>query len=326
MRRRRPGLTLIELVVVVSIIGLLIALLLPAVQSSREAARRTMCANQLRQVDEAVLRHATVEGVLPSLYNGSFLPQPRTAVDEFHFHSWRSGILPMIEQSAAYSSLNLELPSTTPPNQTGLNVQVALFLCPSTSNHNVNVPGILEWNDGKIPVKPVGTAARSDYEAVGGVQLSRQTRSSLDLSIHQLGAWGEPTYDVATGAALRYRKARLADVVDGLSNTMLIGERAGRPDLYRKGEPPYPYPYSDPNKGSDHHQAAWGISTHFLWIVYWEAQPVNFTNSTGIFSFHPGGANVALGDGSVRFLTESTAPAILKALATRAGSEVVGLD
>jgi prepilin-type N-terminal cleavage/methylation domain-containing protein len=326
MRRRRPGLTLIEFLIVVSIIGLLLALLVPAVQSSREAARRTMCANQLRQIDEAVLRHATVGGMLPSLYNGSFLPRPRAAVDEFHFHSWRSAILPLIEQSATYSSLNLELPSTTPPNQTGLNVQVAAFLCPSTSNDNVNVPDILEWNDGKIPAKPVGTAARSDYEAVGGVSVPMRLGTDPDLTpVTQYGAWGEPTYDLATGAALRYRKARLADVVDGMSHTLLIAERAGRPDFYRKGEPADPYPYSGPTKGPDYHQAAWGISTHFAWLVYPEWQPVNYTNSTGSFSFHPG-ANVALGDGSVRFLTESTAPAILKALATRAGAEVVGLD
>jgi prepilin-type N-terminal cleavage/methylation domain-containing protein/prepilin-type processing-associated H-X9-DG protein len=326
MRRRRPGLTLIELVVVVMIIGLLLALLVPAVQSSREAARKTICLNNLREIDAAVLHHATVEQVLPSLYNGSFLPQPRHGVDEFHFHSWRSAILPLIEQSSVSASLNFALPATTPSNQTGLNVSIAVFLCPSTNNTNTTVPDILEWNDGKFPVKPVGTAARSDYEIVGGVRVLPQTKSSIDLSNIRIGAWGEPTYDVATGLALRYRKARLADVTDGLSHTLLIAERAGRPDLYRKGEPADPFPYKDPKQAPDYHQAAWGISTHFLWLVYGYDQPVNFTNSTGIFSFHPGGANIALGDGSVRFLTDSTAPAILKALATRSGSEVVDLD
>jgi prepilin-type N-terminal cleavage/methylation domain-containing protein/prepilin-type processing-associated H-X9-DG protein len=322
----RPGLTLIELVVVVMIIGLVLALLVPAVQSSRESARRTICLNDLRGIDAAVLQHATDGHALPSLYNGSFLPRPRTAIDEFHFHSWRSAILPLIEQASVFAALNFALPATTPANQTGLNVAIGVFVCPSTSNTNPMVPDVKEWNDGAFPVTSVGTAARSDYEAVGGVQVSPQTNSSADLSIVRFGAWGEPTYNVATGQALRYREARLADVTDGLSHTLLIAERSGRPDLYRRGEPAYPYPYPDPMHSSDHHQAAWGISTHFWWIVHHDQQPVNQTNSTGTFSFHPGGANVALGDGSVRFLTESTAPAILKALATRAGSELFDLD
>lgn len=327
MQRRRPGLTLIELVVVVMIIGLLLALLVPAVQSSREAARRTVCRNNLRGIDAAVLQFEGGEHALPSLYNGSFLPMPRSATDEFHFHSWRTPTLPLIEQSSVYASLNLALPATTPANQTGVNVAIGVFLCPSTRNADPTFPDVLEWNDGVFPpVRSVGTAARADYEAVGGVRVSPQTKSSLDLSILRFGAWGEPRYDVATGQALGYRKARLADVTDGLSQTLLIAERAGRPDLYRRGDPVYPYPYTDPMHASDHHQAAWAISTHFLWLVAWREQTVNETNSTGIFSFHPGGANVALGDGSVRFLTDSTAPAILKALATRAGSEVVDFD
>jgi prepilin-type N-terminal cleavage/methylation domain-containing protein/prepilin-type processing-associated H-X9-DG protein len=323
MRRRRPGFTLIEAIVVLAIIGLLLALLVPAIQSSREAARRAICLNNLREIDAAVIHHATTSQTLPSLYNGTFLPQPRHGVDEFHFHSWRTAILPMIEQSSTFAALNFALPASTPANQTGLNVAIGVFLCPSTSNYNPKVLDVLEWNDGQFPMKSIGTAARSDYEAVGGVQVVPQIKSSSDLSVVRFGPWGEPTYDVANGAALRYRKARLADVTDGLSHTLLIAERAGRPDLYIRGEPVYPYPYTNPNRSTDHHQAAWGLSTHFWWLVCHADQSVNQTNSTGIFSFHPGGANIAFGDGSVRFLTDTTAPAILKALATRSGSEVV---
>src|SRR5439155_1757408 len=135
-------------------------------------------------------------------------------------------------------------------------------------------------------------------------------RTSADLSIIQFGAWGEPTYDTATGASVRYRTARLSDVTDGLSNTILVGERAGRPDLYERGKPVDPYPYRNPGLGMDHHQAAWGVSTHFLWTVFPKDRPVNETNVTGIFAFHPGGANVLLADGSVRFLKDSTAPVV----------------
>jgi len=324
--RGRSGFTLIEVLVVVTVIGLLVALLLPAVQASRESARRATCQAHLHQIGLAVQSHEAAHQALPALYNGEFLPQPRTALDEFHFHSWRTMILPQVEQSSVFASLNLAAPATVPANQTGLNVGLALFLCPSTRRPRPTVPDIFEWNDGAIPVVKVGTAARSDYEAVGGVQVERQTGSSADLSIVRFGAWGEPTYDKANGHALRYRKARLADVTDGLSNTILVGERAGRPDLYRRGKPVDPYPYSKPGEGTDHHQAAWALSTHFWWIVFWKDQPVNATNGTGIFSFHPGGANVALADGSVRFLKDSTTPAVLTGLATRSGSEAVATE
>ncbi len=330
MYRRRSGLSLIETLVVVTIIGVLVALLLPAVQFSREAARKTVCQNNLHQVTAAVLLHESANQVLPSLYNGSFLPQPRSAFDEFNFHSWRTAILPQLEQSSVFASLNIALPTTTMDNQTALNVSLAVFLCPSTSNSNPTVPGVLEWNNGKIPVKVIGTAARSDYEIIGGVHvLTRQTlpETSLEMRGVRFGVWGEPTYNIATNASLRYRKAHLADVTDGLSNTLLIGERAGRPDYYARGEPPDPYPYRDPAAhGQGDGQAAWAISTHFLWTLYYSKQSVNDTNSVGIYSFHPGGANASFADGSVRFLKDTTSPAVLTAIGTRAGAEIVSGD
>lgn len=324
--RDRPGLTLIEILVVVSIVGLLAALLLPAVQSGRESARRATCQNNLHQIGLALHSHEAAHQFLPSLYNGKFLPQPRTAIDEFHFHSWRTALLPQIERSDLFAQLNINAPATVAANQTAINVRISTFVCPSSNNPNQTVPDILGWNDGAIPTAKVGTAARSDYEVAGGVQVARQTGMSYDLSIHEFGGWGEPTYNTSNGSSVRYRKARLADITDGLSSTILVGERAGRPDIYRKGEPVNPYPYRDPMRGSDHHQAAWAISTHFVLTILWHEQLVNEGNGAGFYSFHPGGANVALADGSVRFLKETTAPAILKALVTRAGSEVANPD
>ncbi len=328
MQRGRSGVTLIETLVAVVIIGVLAALLLPAIQSSREAARRVACQSNLRQAAQAVLSHESAHRVLPSLYNGTFLPRPRSDVDEFNFHSWRTAILPQVEQSSLFSSFNIALPTTTSENQTAVNVSLAVFLCPSTSTSNGTVPGILEWNSGKIPFKIIGTAARSDYEVIGGVYVSPQQRSSgLDLRGVRFGVWGEPTYNPTTGASIGYRKALLADVTDGLSNTLLIGERAGRPDFYHRGEQPDPYPYRYPAKhGQGNGQAAWAISTHFLWTIYHRNQPINDNNSVGIYSFHPGGANAAFADGSVRFFKETTSPAVLTAIGTRSGAEVVNED
>jgi prepilin-type processing-associated H-X9-DG protein len=324
---------LTEAIVVACIIGLLLVMLLPAVNRSREAARNTSCKNNLHQIVSAVQSYESQKQALPALYNGIFLPQPRTALDEFHFHSWRAAILNEIEETAVLGVLDTTVPATDMKNQLAINTRIPTFLCPSTNNTHSNVPDIQPFDPNtypfNIPSQPVvsaQTAARSDYEVVGGVQIAPMTTSSGDLSIIRFGAWGEPTYRNNTGFSLRYRKARLSQVSDGLSHTILVGERAGRPDLFRSGEPEDPYPYRDPTRGMDHHQAAWAISTHFWWLVSWHEQSVNETNGTGIFGFHPGGANIALADGSVRFLADATSSALLTALITRSGSESVALE
>lgn len=326
----RSGRTLVETLVVVAIIGLLVAILLPAVQSIRESSRGTACQNNLRQSGLALQSHASASGNLPDLYNGSFLPQPRSTLDEFHFHSWRTSILDQIEQANVRQLLDRTLPATDLKNQPAINSRIAVFLCPSTPNGNRNVPDILGFNSAGPPFNPLpwtvpngGTAARSDYEAVAGVVV--EPSFSPDLRVVRVGAWGEPTYKPGTGFSIRYRKARLADITDGLSSTLLVGEKAGRPDLYDRGQV-YPYPYRDSHHATDHQQAAWAISTHFYWMLFWHEQAVNQSNSTGIFAFHRGGANVGLADGSVRFLAETTDPTVLTALATRSGSEAVNLE
>ena len=328
MMRGRSGLTLVETLVAISIVGVLAAVLIPAVQASREAARRATCQDHLKQVGLAVQEHANGRGALPSLYNGTFLPQPRWLLDEFHFHSWRSAILPGLEGAATHAALNFALPATVPANRTAVNVALATFACPSTSNPTRVVPDIGEWTGSRLPMSPStprGTAARADYEAVGGIQVAVQTKISSDLACYEFGAWGEPTYDTATGAVIRYRSARLADITDGLGQTILVAERSGRPDLYRAGKLVRAWDPAATVDTMDQHQATWALSTHFNWLLLPQFGGVNASNY-GIYSFHPGGAHVAPADGSVRFLRDSVAPAVLKALVTRAGAEVVPAD
>ncbi len=185
------------------------------------------------------------------------------------------------------------------------------------------VPDILAFDDNGPPTQNVGTAARSDYEVVGGV--SYVPSGTADLHKVRFAAWGEPTYRPGTGIAIAYRTARLRDIIGGLSKTILFAERAGRPDWYRRGMPVEPYPYSNPEEGMDNHQAAWGISTHFWWLVFWHEQTVNENNVSGIYSFHSSGANVALADGSVRFLSDGTETSTLNALVTRSAGDIVTL-
>lgn len=235
MARSRAGFTLIELLTVVVVLGLLTALLIPAVQSSREAARAATCRDNLRQSVLATLHHESMSKALPDLYNGRFLARPRAAPDEFHFHSWRTAILPELERSDVLASLNLDLPSTSFENQTGVNVALSAFVCPSSTNPTPNLPDVFAWQAtrgvGAIETR-VGMAARTDYEAIGGWRPLRPEVSGpwSILGGYEFGAWGEPTYLRGSTQVLGCRKPRLADVVDGLAHTMLIGERAGRPD------------------------------------------------------------------------------------------------
>jgi prepilin-type processing-associated H-X9-DG protein len=117
--------------------------------------------------------------------------------------------------------------------------------------------------------------------------------------------------------------ARFHNVSDGLSNTLLIGELAGRPDPYEKRRLVDAYPPDDPKSGMDLHAATWGISTHFVWLVGYAG--VNTANHRGLYSFHDSGANAAFADGSVRFLSEATSLKTLGAMSTRAAGDLVTL-
>ncbi|TWT96818.1 hypothetical protein Pla108_25920 [Botrimarina colliarenosi] len=322
MTPHRHGISLTETLVAISIVGVLLAILIPAVQSFRETARRATCQNHLRQLSLAVQNHESAHSGLPDLYYGTFLKQPRTAIDEFYFHSWMTAVLPQLGEQPLFEQIDVSLPATDASNQSALNTPIAVFVCPSTSSQNRIVPDISAYNGGAISTKSIGTAARSDYEALVGVNHKPLSAGSGDLSGIKFGPWGDTRYDI-NRKPIAYRSGRLAEVSDGLSSTILIGERAGRPDMYRRGEAADPYPYSTPSRGMDLHQAAWGISTHIWWLVSGHEQSINDTNATGIYSFHVAGANVGMADGSVRFLSESMDQEVLNAMVTRSEGDIV---
>lgn len=322
MSTKRYGITLIELTVVIGIIGLLIAILLPAVQYAREASRRVSCQNNLKQLGLGIQNHDSTHRSLPSLYNGTFLEKPRVTMDEFHFHSWRVAILPEMERAALFQNVDFTLPATVAANQEILNTSIPGLLCPSTSNASAVVPDIFAFNDGNPPTQNVGTAARSDYEIIGGVNYGGGLDSASIVNDVAYGPWGEPKYDIATFDILAVRKARLRDVRDGLSNTILVAERAGRPDIYESGVLTEPYP-----NGMDHSQAAWGISTHYPWLIPTDEETaINVSNRKGIYSFHSAGAYACIADGSVRLLAESADRNVINALITRSDGDVARVD
>ncbi len=259
---------------------------------------------------------------LPSLYNGTFIRHPQTQWDEYHFHSWQAAILPQLEQSAIHQRLDWSLPATDPSNQPNVNVELPVFICPSTSNYT---PVVLDLAQ-REPIVKVGTAARSDYEAIGGVLRDPEPEEGVGNHAYDfidLGVWGKPRYDDKDdGSFDGLYRTRFRDVSDGLSNTLMIGEMAGRPDVYIRGKPDEPYVGPDGPIG----QPAWAISGIFWAIAISEHHGVNDTNQQGLYSFHTAGVNVALADGSVRLLSNSTDKKLLHGLATKAGGEFVALD
>ncbi|MCU0721270.1 MAG: DUF1559 domain-containing protein [Pirellula sp.] len=326
MKRRFKGITLVEIMVVVAIIGLLIALLLPAIQSARESARRVSCQNNLRQCIVAIQMFHQANRRLPQLYNGSFPYLSNTKTfpekywDEYHFHSWRTALLPHLEQSPLYDRIDMEVAASSPSNQSIATLELPVFLCPSTSVYTRFRP-VLQY----FPNVEIGTSARSDYEAIGGIELGTESIGMMlsNIKVDQ-GVWGLPRHVRGRsvdqdGSYDAPKQTNFGEIIDGLSNTIVIGEIAGRPDLYMRGK-------LDSVYGSVDHpmiNSAWAISGTYSAILLNKNPKVNETNNHGLYSFHTSGANVALADGSIRFLADSTDSQVLYAMATRACGEVV---
>jgi prepilin-type N-terminal cleavage/methylation domain-containing protein/prepilin-type processing-associated H-X9-DG protein len=316
-RRRESGFTLVELLVVIAILGVLASLLLPAVQKVREAANRAKCQNNLKQLGLAVHIFHDATRSLPASIN---VPgRPRT--------NWIISMLPYLEQGHLYDRYDLGQSWFDAANRPVTSRQVPLLLCPSspTPDRLDGVPESSPWD---------AFAAVSDYGAT----------THIDPRLVALGlvdAGGK-------GILPRGERSRFGDVVDGLSNTILFAESAGRPNLWRRGQKvntataAAPFPRVNGGgwsraasdfalKGSSLDGATLpgpcGINctNGDDWGQTYSngAHPVYGTQGTGeIYAFHPGGANVVLGDGSVHFLRADVDIRVLAQAVTREAKEL----
>lgn len=308
MHHKRNALTLLELIVVIVIVIIVLAIAFPAIQYAREGMRRSQCQNHLKQIGLAIQNYHASFKQVPGLYNYS--PSP---INEFHCHSWRSAVLPLLERTDVLQALRLDLASTSPENQDVINLQIPVFECPSTSTPTEIIPDLYLWRDANgVFSQPTGTAARTDYAAIVG--LRPESGNWLDADF---GGWGEPKH--SDSGQVRYPKRRFSDITDGLSNTLLVGERAGRPDRHGAGKPTIPFTVSAGMP--DHHQAAWAVSTHAQHLVLAAEYAINEDNGYGLFSFHGDGVNILLADGSVRLLPVSTDRKTQRSLISRAGHD-----
>jgi prepilin-type N-terminal cleavage/methylation domain-containing protein/prepilin-type processing-associated H-X9-DG protein len=355
-RQGRRGFTLIELLVVIAIIAVLIALLLPAVQAAREAARRSQCVNNLKQLALGVANYESANGAYPAAEYDCYCETPGSV------HNGPSvfvALCPQLEQPQIYNAYNFAITWRSYPNVTVTNTQLSVLLCPSDPAAAVKSTLSASYTGAPIPV-PAGSPyqqAHTSYAGCSGIYYSDYRGSTLTDPCYQ--TWDATQKGVITGDNI----ITLSSITDGTSNTFLFGETA-------TGTLP-----NDPTNPIGQQQArAWQIG--FWYSGEFDCEyPINaykkvplstfpggfVTNGDwatveGASSLHPGGANFAFCDGSVHFIKETIAswgpynastgdpvgfsygstcgenyigtavPQIYQKLATRNGGEVVSSD
>ncbi len=310
---RRRGFTLIELLVVIAIIGVLIGLLLPAVQAAREAARRAQCTNNLKQIGLALHNYQSSFGSFPPGYASLWRQDggdAGTAQDDIgQGWGWASMILPQMEQPAIWNAINFSLTMTFRDNDTAQLVRINGYLCPS-DNPKALVPVRDEDN-----VNTIYTVASANYVGVYG-----------------LGEIGDAPGD---GSGMFFRNSRLSfsDILDGSSQTMMVGERSHNLSYVTwtgRAIGGWLHKTSSFEGGNDQYSV--DPEESFTMIL----GPVEEGGADGprtpnhprahvedYASRHPGGVHFLFGDGSVRFVKNQVSTRVYQALATRAGGEIV---
>lgn len=311
----RRGFTLVELLVVIAIIAILVGLLLPAVQTAREAARRTSCQNNLKQIGLALHSFESVHRVFPA----SGWTQPGPGNPAGRYVSWRSLTLPYIEQENLQKLYDFDLHWWEGTNAVVAAVPVKTYQCPSVPTRPEVLSAVAK------PPRPAMTFANpvapTDYEAMMGVQ-------PASINPHL----SSPLYNSANRFSVMYRNSaiRLADILDGTSTTIVIVECGGRPLVYRVR-------VAEPAIGDDQ-GIGWADSEGPFSLdgasgdgllegcgpVLGCTAAMNKKNDNEPYSFHPGGGNFLFADAHVQFLDESIDLAVMAAMCTKNGGEVVG--
>jgi prepilin-type N-terminal cleavage/methylation domain-containing protein/prepilin-type processing-associated H-X9-DG protein len=298
--RRWRAFTLIELLVVIAIIAVLIGLLLPAVQSVREAANRMACTNNLKNLGLALHNFENTRGKLPpGNVQGPF---PEAGVTEPVQHGWAPYILPFIEQQPLLDLYRWDLDMYVPLNQPVAARQLKLFQCPSAPEQDRFMTfGAFMWG---------GKGACGDYAPAFSVDPILVARGWIDRPADY------------RGVLVPNAMTRLHDITDGTANTILLTEVAGRPRQWRAGR-----------AGPDQTIGGGPWAGFHTGIILQGSEldgatrpgrcAINCTNDHEIYSFHSGGANAVFADGSVHFLRAGMNIQVLAALVTRAGGEVV---
>ncbi len=330
---KRKGFTLIELLVVIAIIAVLVGLLVPAVQKVREAANRMSCSNNIKQLALSMHSYHDTNNYFPAAMYDVVAPGNPSGTN----HSWRAFTLDYIEQGNVGKIYDRNQHWFAASNLNAITTKIKTFRCPS-SPEGTPVNQVLKA--GVRPAMVFGAfLGKTDYDTLNGVKA--YTYAAL-YNLPYSGSADNARYDGITRSIMQKNlPTNMANITDGTSNTLFITEGACRPDIYINAKLTFAY---SPAAGTGNNEGVcWADSEGPFSVdlsdVNGNIPPknvkidasvfnrnMNVTNQNEVYSFHNDGANVSMGDGSVRFLKGSLSPAVFVATVTRAGGEVVNLD
>jgi prepilin-type N-terminal cleavage/methylation domain-containing protein/prepilin-type processing-associated H-X9-DG protein len=337
----RGAFTLIELLVVIAIIGVLVALLLPAVQAAREAARRAQCVNNLKQIGLAIMNYESAQTSYPM---GRFrldraYDNCATAWD----HSWINYILPFLEAGNQYGAINYSRPYNSVTQFTAFRLKLATLICPDdTPNTDLTAQGYI-------------VTMQTSYTGMSGLTENVYYSWGTSTSAPNANRCGAIDGEGIFGTTIAYK---VTDVIDGTSNTIFVGEQT----RFSNEPPNSTFNFGNASgafAGPDWLGATtWSGDVRVTGLAYAVPRPnakavtsnvtacmngnpfgtpqygnsvgwLNTCQNMGQFGFrspHPGGVNFLFGDASVRFLKDSIGLPTYRALATRAMGEVISSD
>jgi len=305
---RRRGFTLIELLVVIAIIGVLISLLLPAVQQAREAARRAQCKNNLRQIGLALHNYIDSNGVLPPGYIGTWTLGDADKVDRGPGWGWAANLLHYVEQGELFHAINFERPIEADDNATSRRRTLNVYLCPSEPHSHIME--VFAADQSTV----VTHVASANYVGMFGT-----------------GEIGD-NLDKGNGAFFRNSRIGVKDFSDGLSRTIVVGERSHNiSHVTWTGAVTGGWSGATPPSDGGTVKTPYDPEPSYIMIL----GPIGTedgrrtpndpqAHNEDYWSYHSGGCLMLMGDGSVQFIQDQIDPKVFQSLATRSGGETGG--